>query len=89
MSVGIDTEGTILGLSFTELEETAGLGMRADEDSFKSQFVGVQVSSFTLNKSGGSTADDEIDSISGASTTSGAVVNAVNAAIDFFANYIQ
>ncbi len=89
MSVGIDTEGTILGLSFTELEETAGLGMRADEDSFKSQFVGVQVDSFTLNKSGGSTADDEIDSISGASTTSGAVVNAVNAAIDFFANYIQ
>ncbi|MCC8100319.1 MAG: RnfABCDGE type electron transport complex subunit G [Clostridiales bacterium] len=89
LSVGIDTEGTILGLSFTELEETAGLGMRADEDSFKSQFVGVQVDSFTLNKSGGSTADDEIDSISGASTTSGAVVNAVNAAIDFFANYIQ
>ncbi|MCD8126689.1 MAG: FMN-binding protein [Clostridiales bacterium] len=89
MSAGFDTEGTILGLSFTELEETAGLGMRADEDSFKSQFVGVQVDSFTLNKSGGSTADDEIDSISGASTTSGAVVNAVNAAIDFFANYIQ
>jgi Na+-translocating ferredoxin:NAD+ oxidoreductase RnfG subunit len=38
-----------------------------------------------LNKSGGSTADNEIDSVSGASTSSGAVVNAVNAALDFFA----
>jgi Na+-translocating ferredoxin:NAD+ oxidoreductase RnfG subunit len=33
-------------------------------------------------------AEDEIDSISGASTTSGAVVNAVNAAIDFYKNYL-
>lgn len=89
MTVGIDTDGTILGIAFTELNETAGMGMRVDEDSFKEQFVGVQVDSFTLNKSGGSTADDEIDSVSGASTTSGAVVNAVNAAIDFYANYIQ
>ncbi|MCD8147222.1 MAG: FMN-binding protein [Clostridiales bacterium] len=89
LTVGIDTEGTILGISFTELNETAGMGMRVDEDSFKEQFVGVQVESFTLNKNGGSTADDEIDSVSGASTTSGAVVNAVNAAIDFYANYIQ
>ena len=31
----------------------------------------------------------EIDAISGASTTSGAVVNAVNAAIDFAANHLR
>ena len=89
LSVGFDTEGTIQGISFTELNETPGMGMRADEDEFKSQFAGVNVSSFTLNKSGGSTADDEIDSVSGASVTSGAVVNAVNAAVDFYARYIQ
>ena len=60
------------------------MGMRADEPEFKDQFSGVNVEKFTLNKAGGSTADDEIDSISGASVTSRAVVNAVNAAIDFF-----
>ena len=89
LSVGFDLSGTIQGISFTELSETPGMGMRVDEDEFKAQFAGVNVSSFTLNKSGGSTADDQIDSVSGASTTSGAVVNAVNAAIDFYANYVQ
>lgn len=89
LAVGISTDGTIQGISFTELNETAGMGMRCDEDEWKAQFAGVQVDSFTLNKSGGSTADNEIDSISGASTTSGAVVNAVNAAIDFYANHLS
>ena len=49
----------------------------------------MNVDSFTLNKSGGSTADNEIDSVSGASITSGAVVNAVNSGLDFYHNYIQ
>ena len=84
MSVGFDTEGTLLGISFTTLNETAGMGMLVDTDSWKAQFKDVKVDSFTLIKAGGSTADDEIDSVSGASTTSGAVVNAVNAAIDFY-----
>ena len=43
----------------------------------------MKVDKFILNKAGGSTADNEIDSVSGASVTSGAVVNAVNAALDF------
>ena len=64
------------------------MGMLVDEDSWKAQFAGKNVEAFKLNKSGGSTADEEIDSVSGASTTSGAVVNAVNAAIDFFHNYV-
>ena len=85
LSVGIAADGTVIGISFTELNETAGLGMRCDEEEFKSQFSGVNVEKFTLNKAGGSTAENEIDSVSGASTTSGAVVNAVNAALDFYA----
>ena len=89
LSAGIKTDGTLNGIAFTELNETAGMGMRAAEPAFKDQFSGVNVSRFTLNKAGGSTAAEEIDSISGASITSGAVVNAVNAALDFFANNIQ
>ena len=81
--VGISADGTVNGISFTELHDTPGMGMRCGDPEFKDQFAGVKVSKFILNKSGGSTADDEIDSVSGASVTSGAVVNAVNAALDF------
>ncbi|MDO4617744.1 MAG: RnfABCDGE type electron transport complex subunit G [Lachnospiraceae bacterium] len=86
MAVGITADGTVTGISFTELNETAGMGMRVDEDAFKGQFVGRNVSAFVLNKAGGSTSDEEIDSVSGASISSSAVVNAVNAALDFFAS---
>ncbi|MBR2765349.1 MAG: RnfABCDGE type electron transport complex subunit D [Blautia sp.] len=83
-SVGISADGTVQGIAFTVLAETAGMGMRVDEPDWKSQFAGKQVDQFTLLKSGGASSDEEIDSISGASTTSGAVVNAVNAALDFY-----
>ena len=89
LSVGIDTEGTVTGIAFTELNETAGMGMRADEPEFKDQFAGVSTDAFTLNKSGNASADNEINTISGASTTSGAVVNAVNTALAFYAEHIQ
>ncbi len=89
LALGVDPEGTVLGISFTELNETPGMGMRADEPAFKNQFAGKKVASFTLNKSGGSTRDDQIDSLSSASITSGAVVNAVNAGLDFFASVVK
>lgn len=85
LSIGFEADGTITGIAFTELHETAGMGMRCDEDAFKGQFVGKNVSKFNLNKAGGSTAPEDIDSVSGASVSSGAVVNAVNAAVDFIA----
>ena len=89
LSVGIDSSGTVTGISFTELNETPGMGMRVDEPTFKDQFNGKSVAKFTMNKAGGSTADNEIDSVSGASTTSGAVVNAVNAALDFYQSVVK
>lgn len=89
LTVGVSADGSVTGISFKELNETAGLGMRVDEDEWKEQFAGKNADSFILNKSGGSTADNEIDSVSGASTTSGAVVNAVNGAIDFVSNHMK
>ena len=89
VAVGIAADGTVNGISFTELNETAGMGMLCGEAAFKDQFSGVTVDQFVLNKAGGSTADNEIDSVSGASVSSGAVVNAVNAALDFFAANIK
>ena len=84
MAVGLNAEGVINGIDFTELNETPGMGMRVADADFKDQFVGRSVGRFILNKAGGSTEEDQIDTVSGASTTSGAVVNAVNAALDFF-----
>lgn len=89
LSVGIDSAGTVLGISFTELHETAGLGMLCQEDEFRSQFSGVNTDAFVLNKSGNASSDHEIDSVSGASTSSGAVVNAVNTALAFYAASLQ
>ncbi len=85
MAVGIQPDGTVEAISFTELNETAGMGMKAQEPAFKDQFNGVNTDAFTLNKSGDSTEANDIDTIAGASTTSGAVINAVNTALDFFA----
>lgn len=89
LSVGLTPDGTVTSIAFTTLAETAGMGMLCGEDAFKSQFEGVSTDAFILNKSGGSTADNEIDTVSGASTSSGAVVNAVNTALAFFAANVQ
>ncbi len=88
LSVGFTTDGMLTGISFTTLTETAGMGMRADEDEFKDQFKDIPAEELILNKAGGSTEDNEIDSVSGASVTSSAVVNAVNTAIAFYNEYI-
>ena len=84
IAVGIQPDGTLNGIAFTELHDSAGMGMLCGEDKFKSQFSNVHVDAFVLLKSGGASADNEIDSVSGASISSGAVVNAVNAALDFW-----
>ena len=89
MAVGLDPDGVVNGISFTELNETPGMGMRCGEPEFMDQFAGKAVSKFILGKAGTATEDDQIDSVSGASTTSGAVVNAVNAALDFYANNMK
>ena len=84
LSVGIDPGGAITSVSYTELHETPGKGMLCAEPAFIDQFNGRSVESFKLLKSGGSTAENEIDGVSGATITSSAAVNAVNAALDFY-----
>jgi RnfABCDGE-type electron transport complex D subunit/RnfABCDGE-type electron transport complex G subunit len=83
MSIGLDLEGLVTGIEFTEISETAGMGMRVTEAEFKDQFLGAAVDSFVVNKAGGSTEPNQIDSVSGATISSRAVTNAVNAARHF------
>lgn len=89
IALGIDRNAAVTGLEFIKINETAGMGMLCAEPEFKDQFKGSQVERFVLNKAGGSFAPEEIDSVSGASRSSGAVVNAVNAALDFYTNVIK
>ncbi|MDO4521824.1 MAG: RnfABCDGE type electron transport complex subunit G [Eubacteriales bacterium] len=80
ISTGIALDGTVTGVAFLTINETAGLGMRATEPEFYEQFVGKNVESYELTKSAAS-ADNQIEALSGASVTSNAVTNAMNAAL--------
>ena len=88
LAVGWNAENTMNGISFTELTETPGMGMRADEEGFKGQFVNRIVYPFALTKNTDAK-ENEISAISGATITSSAVVNAVNAASDFCKTYMM
>ena len=80
---GVAADGTMQGISFLSISETAGLGMRANTDDFKSQFAGKNVESIAYSKTG-ATADNEIDALSGATVTTNAVTNGVNAGLCAF-----
>lgn len=83
ISMGVDNEGTVLGVEILEISETAGLGMKADTDAFKNQFKDKNVSQFSYTKTG-STQDFEVDALSGATITTKAFVNAVNGGLVYF-----
>ncbi len=79
VTVGILGDGTVTGIQVggANFSETAGLGARAKEPAFTGQFAG-KTTPLALNK--------DVDSITGASISSGAVVSAVNKAALYIAN---
>ena len=79
--VGINADGTISGMDFLLISETAGLGMNADSDDFKAQFVGK---SDEIGLSKNNPAENEIQALTGATITSKAVTSAVNIALELF-----
>ena len=85
MMVGVGFDGNVLGISVIKHTETAGLGAVAAAttsagESFRAGFVG-QSGSVAVTKDGG-----VIDSITGATITSRAVCDGVNAALDCIGN---
>lgn len=87
-SVGIKSDGTVNGYSITSISETPGLGMKANEEPFYSQFENKNVESFVVVKAT-PTADNEIEAISGSTITSKAMANGVNACLTYFRNVIE
>lgn len=86
-SLGIANDGTLNGMSILSISETAGLGMKADE-ILKPQFANKKVDSFTYTKTG-ATSDSQIDAISGATITTNAVTNGVNAGLVYFQKVLE
>lgn len=82
-AMGVREDGTLNSISILSISETAGLGMKADTEEFKGQFTDKQVESFAYTKTKAS-GDNEIDAISGATITTNAMVNGVNAGLCAF-----
>ncbi|RKJ79254.1 MULTISPECIES: RnfABCDGE type electron transport complex subunit G [unclassified Pyramidobacter] len=86
---GIDAEGRVTDIAILESSETPGLGARASEPAFAGQFHGrladgdLQVTK-TPPENG-----DQIQAISGATITSRAVTDAVNAARAYWKNHLK
>ncbi len=85
ITIGIDTDGVITGVVVTSMSETSGLGANCQNEEWISQYIGKS-GEITYSKTG-ATAENEIDAISGATKTTRAVTNAVNAALDFAEEY--
>lgn len=88
IALGVTNDGKITGFSVIKHSETAGLGAKASEPEFASQFAGKKAQILEYSKTG-ATADNEIDAISGATITTNAVTNAANSAVEFFNNYLK
>lgn len=82
-SMGVKEDGTLNGIEILTINETAGLGMKANTDEFKNQFKDKKVEKFDVTKTG-SSSDDQIDALSGATITSKAMAYGVNAGLCAF-----
>lgn len=76
--IGVSADFTqIKGLAFTEQNETPGLGGRIDEDWYKEQFMDTPLSSSISYGT-----ESGLDAITGATSTSNAVLKILNNFID-------
>ena len=81
LAVGILTDGSICGVSVISQSETAGLGAKCADKAFAEQFVGIV--GFVEFVKTDKTEPNQIDAISGATITTKAVTEAVNAAQEY------
>lgn len=91
-SIGVTNDGVLNGYSITEIAETAGLGMKAQEAKFKDQFNNYTFESaddyFEVSKVD-NTAKCQVDAISGATITSKAMTYGVDAGLMYFRTALE
>lgn len=76
---GVDKDLTVTGVDIISMNETPGLGAKADEEDFRSQYNGKK---FEIGVSKSAAGDNEIQAISGATKTSNGVTRGVNLALE-------
>ena len=89
VAIGVSNKtNKITGFTVLSHSETAGLGAKATEDEFKSQFIGKSANGINYTKNGASN-DTEIDALSGATITSNAVCEAVDGALAVYNHQLK
>ncbi len=73
--VGLEDENTLKGISIISQVETPGLGNRITESYFTDRFAGLSADEVARRRDGG-----QVDTITGATMSSSAVIKAVRAA---------
>ena len=90
IAVGITNEGEITAFKVISASETPGLGAKSMEDEYASQFAGLSgLAPIGFSKTEANRDNNEIDAISGATITTTATTNAVNAAIELFNSQLK
>lgn len=82
ITVGIDNEGRITGINIGDNTETPGLGQKITREDFLNQFKGISSEKSLKAVKNPSDKEEEIHIASGATVSSEAVVDAVQAAMD-------
>ena len=89
LMVGIDSaKGQVSGINVVSNSETADLGAKATNPEFSDQYKGKPLEELSVLKNG-TPGDTEIKAISGATITSTAVTNGVDAAIEVYNNSLK
>ena len=89
LMVGIDSaKGQVSGINVVSNSETAGLGAKSTDPEFSDQYKGKPLEELSVLKNG-TPGDTEIKAISGATITSTAVTNGVDAAIEVYNNSLK
>lgn len=76
---GVDSDLKVTGVDIISMNETPGLGAKAAEESFRSQYIGK---SGEIGVAKSTPSDTEIQAISGATKTSNGVTLGVNTALE-------
>lgn len=82
VATGYSLDGVVQGIELLSIGDTVGYGMELTNDEFKDRFKGVETDHFVLTRDNASN-DNDIDVYSGSTTSTSAVVKAVNAGIGF------
>ena len=81
ITFGVSTAGHVTQVYVGSLQETAGLGSKVGESAFKDQFIGIAADDTTLR--------NDVDTISGASVSSGAFLRAAEDALAYAKNVLN